>query len=113
MHSIMIICPDNSPLKESEKWLSRYGFHVNTSSTLEQANKYYELTEFHLLLIDQETIIHLNGSHTELPNTPHRIVLDTKPSLSTAINSMAQGGAYYLPLPPAAASPLKNVYNAL
>ncbi|WP_421846328.1 sigma-54-dependent transcriptional regulator [Marinomonas sp.] len=113
MHSIMIICPDNSPLKESEKWLSRYGFQVNTSSTFEQANRYYELSEFHLLLIDQEIINHLNESNTELPNTPHRIVLDAKASLSTGVSSMAQGALYYLPLPTDSESLLKHVVNAL
>ncbi|NLQ18041.1 sigma-54-dependent Fis family transcriptional regulator [Marinomonas sp. M1K-6] len=121
MHSIMIICPDHSPLKESEKWLSRYGFQVNTSNSLEQANKYYELTEFHLLLIDQEAIEHLNStqlsntqsSNTQLPSTPRRIVLDTKPSLSTGVNCMAQGAVYYLPLPTDSETLLKHVVNVL
>ena len=113
MHSIMIICPDNSPLKTSEKWLSRYGFHVNISNSLEQANKYYELPEFHLLLIDQETINYLNESNIELPSAPQRIVLDAKPSLNAGINSMAQGAAYYLPLPTDSETLLKHVVNAL
>ncbi|WP_369919791.1 sigma-54-dependent transcriptional regulator [Marinomonas polaris] len=113
MHSIMIICPDNSPLKESEKWLSRYGFQVNTSNTLEQANRYYELSEFHLLLIDQEAINHLAESNIELPSVPHRIVLDAKASLSTGVSSMAQGALYYLPLPTDSETLLKHVVNAL
>ncbi|MGO2512812.1 sigma-54-dependent transcriptional regulator [Marinomonas polaris] len=113
MHSIMIICPDNSPLKESEKWLSRYGFQVNTSNTLEQANRYYELSEFHLLLIDQEAINHLAESNIELPSMPHRIVLDAKASLSTGVSSMAQGALYYLPLPTDSETLLKHVVNAL
>ena len=113
MHSIMIICPDNSPLKESEKWLSRYGFQVNTSNTLEQANRYYELSEFHLLLIDQEAINHLAESNIELPSVPHRIVLDAKASLSTGVSSMAQGALYYLPLPTDSETVLKHVVNAL
>ncbi|UTV99154.1 sigma-54-dependent Fis family transcriptional regulator [Marinomonas rhizomae] len=113
MHSIMIICPDSSPLKESEKWLSRYGFQVNTSNTLEQANRYYELSEFHLLLIDQEAINQLAEGHLELPSTPHRIVLDAKASLSTGVSSMAQGALYYLPLPTDSESLLKHVVNAL
>jgi DNA-binding NtrC family response regulator len=109
----MIICPDNSPLKESEKWLSRYGFQVNTSSTFEQANRYYELSEFHLLLIDQEAINHLAESNTELPSVPNRIVLDAKASLSTGVSSMAQGALYYLPLPTDSETLLKHVVNAL
>lgn len=113
MHSIIIICPDNSPLKESEKWLSRYGFQVNTSSTFEQANRYYELSEFHLLLIDQEAINHLTASNLELPSTPRRIVLDAKASLSTGVSSMAQGALYYLPLPTDSETLLKHVVNAL
>lgn len=114
MHSIMIICPDNSLLKESEKWLSRYGFQVNTSSTLEQANRYYELSEFHLLLIDQEAINHLlDEGNTELPSIPDRIVLDAKASLSTGVSSMAQGALYYLPLPTDSETLLKHVVNAL
>ena len=113
MHSIMIISPDNSPLRESEKWLSRYGFHVNTSNSLEQANRYYELTEFRLLLIDQEAINQLENTKKELPSAPNRIVLDTKPSLTTGINSMAQGAVYYLPLPTDSETLLKHVVNAL
>lgn len=113
MHSIMIICPDSSPLKESEKWLSRYGFQVNSSNTLEQANRYYELSEFHLLLIDQEIINQLSEGHLELPSTPQRIVLDAKASLSTGVSSMAQGALYYLPLPTDSESLLKHVVNAL
>ncbi|MGO2354852.1 MAG: sigma-54-dependent transcriptional regulator [Marinomonas foliarum] len=110
MHNIMIICPDNSPLKESEKWLSRYGFQVNTSSTLEQATRYYELAEFHLLLIDQESI---DNTSIAPPEMPPRIVLDTKPSLSTGVNSMSKGALYYLPLPTDSETLLNNVVNAL
>ena len=113
MHSIMIICPDNSPLKESEKWLSRYGFQVNTSTTFEQANRYYELSEFHLLLIDQEAINHIGASHLPLPSKPNRIVLDAKASLSTGVSSMAQGALYYLPLPTDSETLLKHVVNAI
>ncbi len=113
MHSIMIICPDNSSLKESEKWLSRYGFQVNISNSLEQANKYYELAEFHLLLIDQEVIDEINENSVELPQTPQHIVLDSKASLSSGVNSMAQGAIYYLPLPTNSEILLKHVVNAL
>jgi len=109
----MIICPDNSPLKESEKWLSRYGFQVNTSNTFEQANRYYELSEFHLLLIDQDAINHIDASHLPLPNKPNRIVLDAKASLSTGVSSMAQGALYYLPLPTDSETLLKHVVNAI
>ncbi|WOD08527.1 hypothetical protein [Marinomonas sp. GJ51-6] len=76
MHSIMIICPDHSPLKESEKWLSRYGFQVNSGTSLEQVDKYYEISEFDLLLVDQEIIDHLNSNEAELPKTPRHIILD-------------------------------------
>ena len=113
MHSIMIICPDKSPLKEAEKWLSKYGFQVNTSDSLEQAQKYYELAEFHLLLIDQDAINSKNESDTELPPNPQHIVLDSKASLSSGVNSMAQGAIYYLPLPTNSEILLKHVVNAL
>jgi DNA-binding NtrC family response regulator len=109
----MIICPDHSLLKESEKWLSRYGFQVNTSNSLEQANKYYELTEFNLLLIDQETIDDLEQGNTELPDTPKHIILDSRPSLNTGINNMANGAIYYLPLPTDPETLLQHVVNAL
>lgn len=113
MHSIMIICPEHSLLGASEKWLSRYGFHVNTSQSLEQANRYYELSEFHLLLIDQEAIQALTGQDAELPSAVRRIVLDAKPSLSTGVNCMAHGALYYLPLPTDSETLLKHVVNAL
>ena len=113
MHSVMIICPFNSPLKESEKWLSRYGFQINTCDTLEQANKYYELSDFDLLLIDQESINTLDESNTKLPDSPRRIVLDARASLSTGVSSMALGAIYYLPLPTDSETLLKHVVNAL
>ncbi|MCB5162580.1 sigma-54-dependent transcriptional regulator [Marinomonas algarum] len=113
MHNIMIICPDQSPLKESEKWLSRYGFHVNTSATIEQANRYYEWSEFHLLLIDQDSIASLENASSLLPSHLRRIVLDARPSLSTGVDSMAQGAIYYLPLPTDSETVLKHVVNAL
>jgi len=109
----MIICPFNSPLKESEKWLSRYGFQINTCDTLEQANKYYELSDFDLLLIDQESINTLDESNTKLPDSPRRIVLDARASLSTGVSSMALGAIYYLPLPTDSETLLKHVVNAL
>lgn len=113
MHSIMIICPDHSPLKESEKWLSKYGFQVNLGTSLEQVDKYYELGEFDLLLVDQEIIDHLNNNETELPKTPRHIILDARPSLSTGTYNMSQGAAYYLPLPTDPETLLKHVVDAL
>ncbi|MEP0073733.1 MAG: sigma-54 dependent transcriptional regulator [Marinomonas sp.] len=113
MHSIMIICPDHSPLKESEKWLSRYGFQVNSGTSLEQVDKYYEISEFDLLLVDQEIIDHLNSNEVELPKTPRHIILDARPSLSTGTYNMSQGAAYYLPLPTDPETLLKHVVDAL
>ncbi len=113
MHSVMIICPFNSLLKESEKWLSRYGFQINTCDTLEQANKYYEISDFDLLLIDQESINTLDKNSTALPETPRHIVLDARASLSTGVSCMAQGAIYYLPLPTDSETLLKHVVNAL
>ncbi|RNF48654.1 sigma-54-dependent Fis family transcriptional regulator [Marinomonas hwangdonensis] len=113
MHSIMIICPDHSLLKAAEKWLSRYGFQVNTSHTLEQANHYYELSEFHLLLVDQASLSQQENSQSQLPETPKHIILDARPSLTTGVNAMAQGAIYYLPLPTDSETLLKHVVNAI
>lgn len=113
MHSIMIICPENSLLKESDKWLSRYGFQVNTSHSLEQVHKYYELSKFDLLLIDQEIINDLDDNTARLSSTPRRIILDAKPSLNIATYSMSLGAAYYLPLPTDPETLLKHVVNTL
>lgn len=113
MHSIMIICPDHSLLKAAEKWLSRYGFQVNISHTLEQANHYYELSEFHLLLVDQASLSQQENSQSQLPETPKHIILDARPSLTTGVNAMAQGAIYYLPLPTDSETLLKHVVNAI
>lgn len=113
MHSIMIICPDNSLLKESERWLSKYGFQINTSQSFEQANKYYDLSAFDLMLVDQLAIEHLSDPSKEIPTTPKHIVLDAKPSLSTGVNCMAEGAVYYLPLPTDTETLLKHVVNTL
>ncbi len=113
MHSIMIICPDHSLLKAAEKWLSRYGFQVNISHTLEQANHYYELSEFHLLLVDQASLSQQENSQSQLPESPKHIILDARPSLTTGVNAMAQGAIYYLPLPTDSETLLKHVVNAI
>lgn len=113
MHHIMIICPEDSPLKDADRWLSRYGFQVNLSHSFEQANKYYELAEFDLLLIDQSIINTLPSDSSTLHNTPSRIVLDTRPSLSTGVSAMAMGAKYYLPLPTDSDNLLKRVIDVL
>lgn len=113
MHHIMIICPEDSPLKDADRWLSRYGFQVNLSYSLEQANKYYELAEFDLLLIDQILLAALGADLSALDNTPARLVLDARPSLSSGIEAMAMGAKYYLPLPTNADHLLKHVIDAL
>lgn len=113
MHSIMIICPDHSLLKAAEKWLSRYGFQVNISHSLEQASHYYELSEFHLLLVDQASLSLQENSQAQLPAKPKHIILDARPSLTTGVNAMAQGAIYYLPLPTDSETLLKHVVNAI
>ncbi|MEO9653553.1 sigma-54-dependent transcriptional regulator [Marinomonas sp.] len=114
MHHILIICPDNSELSSAEKWLSKYGFQVNTSLTLKQAEKYYELSEFHLALVDLECLNAPSEATATLPKDfPPHIALDARPSLSSAVNAMAQGAVYYLPLPSEPDTLLKHVIDAL
>ncbi|MBJ7556974.1 sigma-54-dependent transcriptional regulator [Marinomonas spartinae] len=111
MHHIMIISPDHSPLKEADKWLSRYGFQVNLSHSFEQAHKFYELKDFDLLLVDNDCLI--KAAPQQLENTPPRIVLDTKPGLNVAVQTMSLGAKYYLPLPTDSETLLKHVIDAL
>ncbi len=113
MHHIMIICPEDSPLKDADRWLSRYGFQVNLSYSLEQANKYYELADFDLLLIDQVILAALENTQSALAGTPPRLVLDARPSLNNGIDAMAMGAKYYLPLPTDSEQLLKHVIDAL
>ena len=114
MHHILIICPENSELSSAEKWLSKYGFQVNTSLTLKQAEKYYELSEFHLALVDHECLNESSETTTTLPKDfPPHIALDARPSLSSAVNAMAHGAVYYLPLPSEPDTLLKHVIDAL
>ena len=111
MHHIMIISPDNSPLKAADKWLSRYGFQVNLSQSFEQAHKFYELNDFDLLLVDNDSLVETDSAL--LNNTPSRIVLDTRPSLNIAVNAMSLGAKYYLPLPTDSETLLKHVIDVL
>ncbi|REG82454.1 sigma-54-dependent transcriptional regulator [Marinomonas pollencensis] len=113
MHHIMIICPEDSPLKEADRWLSRYGFQVNLCYTLEQAKKYYELADFDLLLIDQAILALFTDNMSALEGTPPRLVLDARPSLNSGIDAMAMGAKYYLPLPTDSEHLLKHVIDAL
>ncbi|ADZ92819.1 sigma-54-dependent transcriptional regulator [Marinomonas mediterranea] len=110
MHHIMIICPEASELIYAEKWLSRNGFHVNVSHSVSQANKYYELSDFDLILLDTSSLEPL-----EIDNTLKHpcIVFDDKASLSTAVNLMAKGALYYLSLPSTADQILNHVIDAL
>ncbi|MEL0637341.1 sigma-54 dependent transcriptional regulator [Marinomonas sp. TI.3.20] len=113
MHHIMIICPEDSPLKDADRWLSRYGFQVNLSHSLEQANKYYELADFDLLLIDQSILAVLEPDLSTLQGMPPRIVLDARPSLNTGVSAMSMGAKYYLPLPTDSENLLKRVIDVL
>ncbi|MEC8483220.1 MAG: sigma-54-dependent Fis family transcriptional regulator, partial [Pseudomonadota bacterium] len=56
MYHVMVICSEYSPLKEVDRWLSRNGFHINISQSIEQASKYYELEDFELLLVDADAL---------------------------------------------------------
>lgn len=113
MHHITLICPDHSPLKESEKWLSKYGFQVSSHFSIEQAKKHHKRVESHLFLIDYEVIRQLDDLDKYAEEIPHHIVLDAKASLSVGVNSMAQGASYYLPLPTNTETLLKHVVNTL
>ncbi len=96
MYHVMLICADNSPLKEVDRWLSRNGFHVNVSLSLEQANKHYELTDFEILLIDAEQAN--DEALSKIHDLPY-IIFDQRPSLNAAIEYMAKGANYFIPLP--------------
>ncbi|SBS30048.1 Transcriptional regulatory protein ZraR [Marinomonas aquimarina] len=106
----MVICGDNSPLKEVDRWLSRNGFHVNISQTIEQAIKYYELDDFELLLIDAEV-----APDESLAKVSQQtfIIFDQRPSLNSAIEYMAKGANYFIPLPTDPDTVLAQVIEAL
>ncbi|RDL44096.1 sigma-54-dependent Fis family transcriptional regulator [Marinomonas piezotolerans] len=110
MYHVMLICEDNSPLKDVDRWLSRNGFHVNVSKSLEQANKYYELEDFEILLIDaaQTSRDTLNS----IQQRPY-IIFDRRPSLNAAIDYMAGGADYFIPLPTDSDTVLAHVIDVL
>lgn len=110
MYHVMMICDENSPLKEVDHWLSRDGFHVNISHTIEQAMKYYELDDFELLLIDAEV-----ATNDSLAKVSHQtfIIFDQRPSLNAAIEYMAKGANYFIPLPTDHDTVLAQVIEAL
>lgn len=96
MYHVMVICGDNSPLKQVDRWLSRNGFHVNISQSIELAIKYYELSDFELLLIDADILESDSLSKIEQQAF---IMFDQRPSLNAAIDYMAKGASYFIPLP--------------
>ncbi|MBM6552226.1 sigma-54 dependent transcriptional regulator [Marinomonas ostreistagni] len=110
MYHIMVICGDQSPLKEVDRWLSRNGFHVNISQSIDQALKYYELSDFELLLIDADA-----ASDDALSYISEQafIIFDQRPSLNAAIEYMAKGASYFIPLPTDPETVLAQVIDAL
>ena len=110
MYHIMVICGDHSPLREVDRWLSRNGFHINISQTIDQALKYYELGDFELLLIDADAITD-NG--LDQVTDQAFIVFDQRPSLTAAIDYMAKGASYFIPLPTDPETVLAQVIDAL
>lgn len=110
MYHVMVICGDNSPLKEVDRWLSRNGFHVNISQTIEQAIKYYELDDFELLLVDAD--IAADESLAKISQQTF-IIFDQRPSLNSAIEYMAKGANYFIPLPTDPDTVLAQVIEAL
>ncbi|TDO95484.1 sigma-54 dependent transcriptional regulator [Marinomonas balearica] len=110
MHHIMIICPENSELKFAEKWLTRNGFHINVSHSIQQAEKYYGLTDFDLILLDIDS---LNQTDIEKALKHSCIIFDDKASLNKAVDFMSKGGLYYISLPSSAEQVLHHVIDAL
>ncbi|MCO4784291.1 MAG: sigma-54-dependent Fis family transcriptional regulator [Marinomonas atlantica] len=110
MYHVMVICDDHSPLKEVDRWLSRNGFHVNISQSIDQAIKYYELDDFELLLIDADV-----APEDALTKIKHHtfIIFDQRPSLNAAIEYMSKGANYFIPLPTDSDTVLAQVIAAL
>ena len=110
MYHVMVICSEYSPLKEVDRWLSRNGFHVNISQSIEQASKYYELEDFELLLVDADA---LTDDALEIIQPYTFIVFDQRPSLNAAVEYMAKGAHYFIPLPTDPDTVLAQVIEAL
>ena len=110
MYHVMVICSEYSPLKEVDRWLSRNGFHVNISQSIEQASKYYELEDFELLLVDADA---LTDNALEFIQPYTFIVFDQRPSLNSAVEYMAKGAHYFIPLPTDPDTVLAQVIEAL
>ena len=110
MYHVMVICGDHSPLKEVDRWLSRNGFHVNISQSIDQAIKHYELDDFELLLIDADV-----APDDALTKIKHQtfIIFDQRPSLNAAIEYMSKGANYFIPLPTDSDTVLAQVIAAL
>lgn len=110
MYHVMLICADNSPLKEVDRWLSRNGFHVNVSLSIEQASKHYELADFEILLVDADQAS--DEALSKIRELPY-IIFDQRPSLNAAIEYMAKGANYFIPLPTDSDTVLAQVIDVL
>ncbi|WP_328591931.1 sigma-54-dependent transcriptional regulator [Maribrevibacterium harenarium] len=113
MYHIMMICSEQSPLKELERSLTRNGFHLNHSTSLEQAQKYYELTDFDLILLDNASSELSPLELRQHIGSTSFLILDQRPSLTSAVEYMANGARYYLPLPTDGHTLLEQVVNAI
>lgn len=113
MKHLLIINPDNAHLRETHNWLKRSGFQISEASSLEQALDFFQVNTFDLALIDHDSIQeHPKEALKHFPPCPV-ISLDQKPSLFRAVELMAAGASYYLPLPIDTETLLQKVVDLL
>ena len=99
MKHILFIHNNTPYFNDINNWLVRNDFLISEANSIEQANSYYQVSSFDAALITQDC---LDGdSYSKIPslNSCPTIALDDKPSLARAVELMAAGTQYYLPLP--------------
>lgn len=100
MKHILLIHKNTPYFSDIHNWLVRNDFLISDASSIEQANNYYQISNFDAVLITSDSLESDNYSEeiNQLKPCPI-ILLDDKPSLTRAVDLMAAGIHYYLPLP--------------
>ncbi|EAQ64225.1 probable two-component response regulator [Marinomonas sp. MED121] len=99
MKHILFIHNNTPYFNDINNWLVGNDFLISEANSIEQADSYYQVSSFDAALITQDCLNSDSYSKILSLNSCPTIALDDKPSLTRAVELMAAGAHYYLPLP--------------
>ena len=98
MKHILFIHNNTPYFNDINNWLVRSDFLISDANSITQANSFYQVSSFDAILITHECLLTDEKAVINLSACPI-IALDDKPSLTRAVDLMANNISYYLPLP--------------